>query len=193
MSDSDEENVTWSELPNVGIGSLMETSILDIESKIHQSFDWQDQPIALATLHMSTLAGMGSISVQVMTDLPEAVLEQPMPGFRHMVDLMITDVAHEDPDMEWLDEVVSRPGFMGWIVILTGYIGDDSGNRVRNVMFHSRTQGIFATERIEGNEPRYSWAPEDLFCEDSELAQTVVRLNELSHFVRLRNWMRSFK
>lgn len=188
-----EDQVTWNELPGTNVGVLMESSIVDIEKKLMESYGWDGPPIALATLYLSTLAGLGSISVEVMTELPDAVIEEPVPGFRHMVDLMVTDVATGDPDIEWLDEVVDKPGFMGWVLILTGHVHGNETSRVRSSMFYSRSQGVFGTERVEGQEPQYGWAPEDMICEQSETARAMVRLNELSHFVRLRNWMRTSK
>lgn len=183
------DNVMWNEEDNVPVDELVERSIVSIEEKFLDNYGWDSLPVILGVVYLSTLAGMGSVSVQLLSDLPDAVQEEPVPGFPFMVDMMVNDVAHNDEDIEWLDEIVTRPGFMGWIVVLTGLT--DEEQKVRNVLYYSRSQGIFTAHRVEGSEPEFSWAPEQFLCEHSQIGQTVVKLNEISHYVRLKSWLRS--
>lgn len=172
-------------MENVTSGDAVEQSLKSTEEEFENK-QWND-PIYMATLYMTTMGSMGTISINVMDDLPEAVKADPMHGVPIMTDLLLKDLVSGEEGLEWFHEVISTPGFLGWAMVINGVHESEEGQEsYRLVLFSSPTQGLFVIRRPVGGPSESGWVAEDALATEDIMPRALIRLNDISRLLQLQ-------
>lgn len=167
------------------MGLVVEESLVNMERHADDE-GWEQPPVRIGAVYLNLVGDIGMLSVNMLAELPRPVLENPQKDLPVMVDLLVRDIANEDKDADWIYDLTGEAeGFIGFVFLLQGL--NDSGAPARNLLFYSRTQGVFMVYRAKDEQPDAGWVPEAGINRDDMIVLSLIKMTDVAHFARVRH------